>query len=53
MSENEIRAFNEGIEAAAAIAQPAYHKKKPGAWSALRKRLADEIRACKLENMSS
>ena len=50
---DKIRAegFNAGIEAAAKIADaPFMHRVgKPGAWRLLRQRIANQIRACKLE----
>jgi hypothetical protein len=50
MTPEEAAAFNAGIEAAAKVAEPVYRKRKPGQWSSLRIRLADEIRACKVKN---
>lgn len=49
MNKAERQAYNKGIEDAANVAAPAYHKEKPGSWARLRIRLADEIRACKVE----
>lgn len=50
MNEQEVAAYNRGIEDAAMIAEPCYRKRVPGQWARLRIRLADEIRACKLKN---
>jgi len=50
---DKIRAegFNDGIEAAAKVADPPFmHRKgKPGMWRLRRKKIADDIRACKVE----
>jgi len=49
----KIRAegFNAGIEAAAKVADPPlmHRKGKPGMWRIRRKKIADDIRACKVE----
>jgi len=50
---DKIRAegFNAGIEAAAKVADPPlmHRKGKPGMWRIRRKKIADDIRACKVE----
>jgi hypothetical protein len=50
---DKIRAegFNAGIEAAAKVADPPlmHRKGKPGMWRLRRKKIADDIRACKVE----
>lgn len=50
---DKIRAegFNAGIEAAAYVAEPPmmHRKGKIGMWRLRRKKIADDIRACKVE----
>lgn len=52
MTKLERSAYNQGIEDAAKIADPplAHRVGKPGAWRLLRTRIADQIRACRLES---
>ena len=45
--------WNAALERAVEIAGPQYHKAKPGLWSREKQRLADEISACKLENVGA
>jgi hypothetical protein len=56
ITETEMRAklreaFNDGIEAAALVAEPPmmHRKGKVGMWRLRRKKIADDIRACKVE----
>jgi hypothetical protein len=54
MKPEEAAAFNAGIEAAAKIAEPPFKARaKPGMWFIRRKKIADDIRACKVENASA
>ncbi len=51
MNSEQAKAFNAGIEAAAKIAQPYQkHSGKPGLWWLRRKKIADDILACKVES---
>ena len=54
---DKIRAegFNAGIEAAAIVAEPPmmHRKGKVGMWRLRRKKIADDIRACKVELASA
>lgn len=47
----KAEAFNAGIDAAANIADPPlmHRKGRPGMWRLRRKKIADDIRACKVE----
>lgn len=46
----EIAAYNRGIEDAAMIAEPPLKARaKPGMWYMRRKKIADDILACKVE----
>jgi hypothetical protein len=54
MTEAEIAAYNRGIEDAAMIAQPPLKARaKPGMWFLRRKKIADDIRACKVETSAA
>lgn len=51
MNKAEAKAFNAAIDKAADIAEPPmmHRKGKPGLWRVRRKKIADDIRACKVE----
>lgn len=50
MTPEEAAAFNAGIETAAKIAEPPLRARaKPGMWYLRRKKIADDILACKVE----
>jgi hypothetical protein len=55
MDKIKAEAFNAGVEAAALIADPPlmHRKGKPGMWRVRRKKIADDIRACKVEFVSA